>query len=246
MQFLNHFFDTSPKTSLITRAQGSAFAKDVANDFNPIHDEDSKRFCVPGDLLFAIALHKYGLYQNMSFEFLDMVKANSPLVYPEQLNDGIARIYYADSTSDSSDKSPKEALAITASGESMDHPDSVENVLRKYVAFSGQNFPYILMPLMEQHGVMINPARPLIIYQSMEFELTTLNFAKLEIKLESTHLDVNGKRGDAMLNFCFYDGGNEIGRGAKKLVLSGLRPYEASVMQALCDEYLSNAKKVSG
>ena len=36
-----------------TRKQASDFAKQVASDFNPIHDEDAKRFCVPGDLLFS-------------------------------------------------------------------------------------------------------------------------------------------------------------------------------------------------
>ena len=39
-----------------TRQQGSDFAKLVAHDFNPIHDPESKRFCVPGDLLFAVMI----------------------------------------------------------------------------------------------------------------------------------------------------------------------------------------------
>ncbi len=38
--------------------QASQFAKGVADDFNPIHDPDSRRFCVPGDLLFALVLSR--------------------------------------------------------------------------------------------------------------------------------------------------------------------------------------------
>ncbi len=35
----------------------------VVDDFNPIHDEDNKRFCVPGDLLFSVLLANVGLSQ---------------------------------------------------------------------------------------------------------------------------------------------------------------------------------------
>ena len=45
----------------------------MAGDFNHIHDEDSKRFCVPGDLLFAVLLSKEGISQKMRFEFSGMV-----------------------------------------------------------------------------------------------------------------------------------------------------------------------------
>ena len=36
----------------VSRQQASDFAKNIADDFNPIHDVQTKRFCVPGDLLF--------------------------------------------------------------------------------------------------------------------------------------------------------------------------------------------------
>ena len=47
-----------PKLSF-TRRQGSDFAKTVAGDFNPLHDVDAKRFCIPGDLLFAVIIRHY-------------------------------------------------------------------------------------------------------------------------------------------------------------------------------------------
>ena len=51
----------------------------------------------------------------------------------------------------------------------------IEQLVRSYVLFSGQNFPYILVPLMAEHNVMINPARPLAIYQSMSLHLDRLD-----------------------------------------------------------------------
>jgi len=59
------------------------FAKEVAHDFNPLHDVDAKRFCVPGDLLFSMALEKYGLSQNMHFNFSGMVGHDVLLNFPD-------------------------------------------------------------------------------------------------------------------------------------------------------------------
>ena len=56
--FLTPYFSTEDNQFQFTREQASHFAKKVAADFNPIHDEDNKRFCVPGDLLFAVLLQK--------------------------------------------------------------------------------------------------------------------------------------------------------------------------------------------
>ena len=66
-----------------TRQQASDFAKSVAGDFNPIHDIDSKRFCVPGDLLFSIIVHHYGLRQIMGISFSGMVGDDTTLILPE-------------------------------------------------------------------------------------------------------------------------------------------------------------------
>ena len=74
MQFLDSFYTRSGAHQYTVSAeQGSTFAKNIAGDFNPIHDAESKRFCVPGDLLFALALQEYGLHQRMDFQFLDLL-----------------------------------------------------------------------------------------------------------------------------------------------------------------------------
>ena len=59
----------------ISAEQASDFAKTVAGDFNPLHDPDNRRFCVPGDLLFTVLLQHYGINQRMQFRFSGMVGA---------------------------------------------------------------------------------------------------------------------------------------------------------------------------
>jgi len=229
MKFLNQYYQSNNDQELsISAEQGSAFAKQVAGDFNPIHDPGSRRFCVPGDLLFAIALDKYGLNSSMAFQFLNLVCADSVLNYPLVSEKQEVEVI---------NEKGKSVLGLQYSGQCTKDGDKLEQVLRQYVQFSGQNFPHILLPLMEQHNVMVNPVRPLVIYQSMSFEFSSLDFNELTIMLGETSLEVDGKRGDATLNFTFIGDGNVIGSGSKALVLSGLREYEKSTMEKMCADY---------
>ena len=54
--FLKQFYETHDNSIRIPAHQASTFAKEIAHDFNPLHDADAKRFCVPGDLLFSLVL----------------------------------------------------------------------------------------------------------------------------------------------------------------------------------------------
>lgn len=81
--FLDNFYNQNQLELTISAEQGSSFAKSISNDFNPIHDPDSKRFCVPGDLLFALVLQRYGLSQNMTFNFAGMVGGDTGLLFPQ-------------------------------------------------------------------------------------------------------------------------------------------------------------------
>ena len=91
---------------------------------------------------------------------------------------------------------------------------------------------------MAKNNVMINPQRPLIIYQSMSLELDCLNFQNPSLKITKTNLTVEGKRGDGELHFTFHDGDKTIGRGVKNLILSGLRPYQQTAVDEMVSEYL--------
>jgi hypothetical protein len=225
--FLDQFHTQTPNGIVFSAEQGSLFAKTVAGDFNVIHDPESKRFCVPGDLLFAMVLSKYGLSTHMHFDFQGMVGRDVELVYPEIPSDEFSITNAAG----------KPFMSVSRSGEINTNANIIEQLIREYVAFSGQNFPHILMPLMEKHNVIINPARPLVIYESMTLELNSAQLSNPTLGLNGSELEVNGKRGDVKLHFVVKDNDVEIGRGYKKLVLSGLREYDKDTAQNLIDLY---------
>ncbi|NEV61241.1 DUF3581 family protein [Thiorhodococcus minor] len=224
--FLDLFHTAEGEALRISASQGSAFAKQIAGDFNPIHDATNPRFCVPGDLLFALVLGKFGVASRMAFRFTGMVAADAAL-----------RIVETDSGLVVESADGKPCLEVERAGAVNPDPGLTESLLRRYVAFSGQNFPHILVPLMEQQGVMINPDRPLVIYDRMSFELDRLDYPDLEVALESTELEVKGKRGEVRLEFSLTADGQAVGRGAKTLILSGLRAYDAAALQGLVDRY---------
>ena len=227
--FLDSFYNQNDSQLTISAEQGSRFAKAVSNDFNPIHDADSKRFCVPGDLLFAIALQRYGLSQEMTFNFSGMVSADVGLLFPEapgdefEILDGRGTCY----------------LQVERSTEAAFDQSMIEQLVRSYVLFSGQNFPYILVPLMAEQNVMINPARPLAIYQSMSLHLDRLNLAQPSVELAETQMIVDGKRGDVELQFRLMDGEDVAGYGVKKIILSGLREYQQTAVDEMIADYKS-------
>ena len=45
--FLRGFYSIHEGNISIVAEQASMFAKEVAHDFNPLHDVDAKHFCVP-------------------------------------------------------------------------------------------------------------------------------------------------------------------------------------------------------
>lgn len=224
---LHSYFQKTDNRIEVSRQQASDFAKQVAGDFNPIHDIDAKRFCVPGDLLFSLVLNQYGLSKKMQFRFSDMVGGQIPLHFSPS-DDGELCIH---------DDKGKCYLRVNREGDSSREEPLVSNLTKNYVAFSGHTFPHVLVPLMAKHNVMINPERPLIIYESMGIDLHTLAISNPQLELVDAQLSVNGKRGDVLLKFRFVENGKEIGCGRKTMVLSGLRPYEQQVMDAVVDLY---------
>ena len=227
--FLNQFYSKSNDKIQISAQQASIFAKEIAGDFNPIHDPDAKRFCVPGDLLFALVLDKYGLSQKMCFTFSGMIGHGVHLNFPET----------TDNKFDVSDDNGKSYLQVERGGESVNDKLLIDNFIQNYVAFSGPNFPHVLVPLMAEHNVMINTERPLVIYESMSFEFEHMQFTAPELEPAETTLDVNGKRGDARLHFQVKANDEIVGTGFKKLIISGMREYDHDVIQNFTDNYLA-------
>ena len=219
-----------------TRQQASDFAKKVAGDFNPIHDVNSTRFCVPGDLLFAVIIRHYGLRQVMSFSFSGMVSDDDTLILPE-VNAREISIY---------DENDKKYLDISTDGAHSRDPELIEDLTRKYVEFSGHTFPHVLVPLMKQNNVMINTERPLVIYDHMRISLDTLDIKSVDLELTENLFRLYGKRGDVALNYNLVSNGKTIGKGQKKMVLSGLREFDQARIDELVDSYTENRLRYAG
>lgn len=229
--FLENYCSVVNNQVIFTRQQGSDFAKKIADDFNPLHDIDAKRFCVPGDLLFSLILEKVGLHQEMSFTFSGMVSDNIALNIPETIKND-AKV---------TDSNDKEYMNIHVDGDVNNNKAAIESLTRSYVEFSGHTFPHILVALMKEHQVMINPARPMIMYENMSIHLDELNFEQIELNLSDTTLKIEGKRGTACLSFDLKSDGKIIGHGKKFMLLSGLRPYCQETIDTIVSDY--NQKK---
>jgi len=224
---LEKYYNLEGSKLSFTRQQASDFAKSVAGDFNSIHDFESKRFCVPGDLLFSVIIHHYGLRQTMGFSFSGMVSDDVTLILPE-INAREISIY---------DENDKKYLDVSSNGAHSQNPDLIGSLTRNYVEFSGHTFPHVLVPLMKENNAMINTERPLIIYDHMRISLDTLDIDSVELSLNDSIFRLYGKRGDVALNYDLCCNGEQVGKGQKKMVLSGLREYDQDSIDELTDLY---------
>jgi len=207
--------------------RASAFAKEIAGDFNPLHDPDNKRFCVPGDLLFSVLVHQYGLHGSISVQFAGMLDGTSSVTLPAELS-GSTHIQ---------DARDRDVLVVECSGETTTNLAFISELSEQYVKFSGETFPGVLQPLMQQHNVMINPTRPLVIYQSMQLSMDKLEGGNLLLEMTEATLSVEGKKGTVELGFKLNAGSDCIGTGCKSMVLGGLREYDAAAMKTVVDNY---------
>ncbi|WP_413112835.1 DUF3581 family protein [Thaumasiovibrio sp. DFM-14] len=231
--FLRPYYTQQGNDWQFTRQEASNFAKHIAGDFNPIHDEDAKRFCVPGDLLFAMVLSHHGLHSKMKFSFSGMVTEKQQL---HIRNEDSQKLFLED-------REGKAYLDVQYEGEVTQSVEQIEQVTKQYVRFSGMNFPHIMVPLMRSAKAMINPDRPLVIYESMEVEFITLDFTSTEVELTQSDIQVDGRRGCVVLGFRFTENGKEVGHGKKVLRMSGLKPFCEQAVSDLVDEF--NRRKSS-
>ena len=228
MNLSDYFFETDTGSFRFTRENGSQFAKNVAGDFNPLHDTDAKKFCIPGDLLFALSLAKLGVSKEMQFSFKGMIREDMTLHFDMIDEDNVQVV----------DSEDKEYLSIAREGDHSDSLDLANNLARSYVAFSGLTFPHILVPLMAEKNAMINSTRPLVIYQSMSIKLDTFDFVNATLEEVENCFNVEGKRGSTRLKFNFKDEqGKVVGQGEKIMTLSGLRDFDEDLMNALVVDY---------
>jgi hypothetical protein len=222
---LTPYYQQDAEFVTITREQGSQFAKKVADDFNPLHDADAKKFCVPGDLLFSLVLSRYGVSENMYFKFEGMVDETSQLVFPE------AAEAFSVTSND------KVMLSVKRDGEASQCPTLIESLTKNYVAFSGTTFPHMIVPVMGEKEVMINPARPMVIYESMAIHFDDINVKSVELETDTPEFEYEGKRGKIILKFNFISEGKKVGRGEKHMLVSGIKAYDQQEIDDLIAYY---------
>jgi hypothetical protein len=231
--FLEPYFNQNEQGVSFTREQASDFAKDIANDFNPIHDADAKRFCVPGDLLFSLILTKFGLSESTNIRFSGMVSDTSVLQFNK---DDLGDIQVIGA-------SEKVYVEGSMSGTPCEDIDKITQVIKAYVAFSGDSFPGVLVPLWKKHDLMINTERPLVMYDSMELNINDFDFDQIELVHSGSELDVDGKRGKAKLSFDIKSADKLIGHGKKIMTMSSLRQYEQDKIDALVEYHIGLKSK---
>jgi hypothetical protein len=222
------FYSVQDGRIVISAPQASYFAKEIAGDFNPIHDPDARRFCVPGDQLFTIVVSRFGRSEKMTFKFRNLLGAEVPLEFRESENGEAINVV---------DEAGKVYLEVTRKGAVTRDEKVIEEFSRCYVAASGKNFPHTLKPLMESHGVMFNPDRPMVMYESMSLALTQLENSHPDLELNNADLEVAGKRGNVTLEYHLQSSGKNVGEVSKRLVLGGLREYCPEAMAGIIEEF---------
>jgi len=224
--FTRDYYSRKGDAYCFSKQQGSDFAKGIAGDFNPLHDVDNSRFCIPGDLLFSVILSKYGISRKMSFDFQGMVSGGMPVEFIASEHAIVAQ-----------NERQKSLLEVHREGEIAQDPVFIEGLIRAYVAFSGKTFPHVIIELMKQENAMINTRRPMVIYDQMSLSFDRFSQHAPEVHLNHCDFVVNGKRGIVTMNFDLRAEEQSIGAGEKKIIMSGLRPYQQDEIDHLVDTY---------
>jgi len=222
---LSPFYQQHADYVSISREQGCRFAKCISDDFNPLHDKDAKKFCVPGDLLFSLVLERYGISEKMEFSFAGMVDEKTKLHFPEGDDE-------FDITNDD-----KVILKVKREGKTSQCKTLISSLIKNYVEFSGTTFPHLIIPLMQQQGVMINPARPMVIYESMFINLDSVDISAPTLEFAGSNFNYEGKRGKINLFFNLIENGVKVGSGEKHMVVSGIREFCQAAVDELTNVY---------
>jgi len=224
--FIDDYYDEAEGRLRFSRKQGSDFAKSIASDFNPLHDIDNRRFCIPGDLLFSVLLARYGVSEHLSCKFTDRVPADIELLLPEPSSE----VHLCDAQG-------REYLQVFRSGAESFDTTFIETLSRRYVEFSGYTFPHVLEPLLAEKDVMINLSRPMVMYAGMSIDLDSLDICDPVLRSARSELEVEGRRGQATIGFDILENDEIVGRGRKHILVGGLREYEPGAMAATIAEY---------
>jgi hypothetical protein len=225
--WLDDFYNADSDQLWVTADQGSRFAKEIAGDHNPLHDAESSRFCVPGDLLFALIVRRYGLARHFSLSFRGMLRAGTRLSFPSQPAQAFTI----------ADENDRDTVEVQYDRPVTTDPAALLALIEAYVASSGETFPDRLGPLLAEAGVMFNPQRPFLVYDGMALDIQRAPGTDVRVTPADASLAVNGKRADVQFDYRIADGDGALGEASKRMVVSGLRPYDAEAMTAVIAAY---------
>jgi len=225
--WLDDFHNGDGNQRWVTADQGSRFAKEIAGDHNPLHDPDSPRFCVPGDLLFALIVRRYGLARHFALTFRGMLRADTRLTFPSQPAPAFII----------ADENGRDTVAVNHDQPVPSDPAAQLALIEAYVACSGETFPDRLGPLLAEAGVMFNPQRPFLVYDSMALEIERAPGTDVQVTPLDASLTVNGKRAAVQFDYRISDADGALGEASKRMVVSGLRAYDADAMAAVIAAY---------
>ena len=71
----------------------------------------------------------------------------------------------------------------------------------------------------------------------MRISLDRLDIDSVDLTLSESLFRLYGKRGDVALNYDLSCNGERVGRGQKKMVLSGLREFDQAKIDELVETY---------
>ena len=128
-------------------------------------------------------------------------------------------------------------LSVKRDGETSQCSSLIESLTKNYVAFSGTTFPHMIVPVMGEKEVMINPARPMVIYESMAIHFDDINVKSVELETDTPEFEYEGKRGKIILKFNFISEGKKVGRGEKHMLVSGIKAYDQQAIDDLIAYY---------
>ena len=224
--FVDQYYTCHEENFYFPKHKSSAFAKQIAKDFNPLHDVKNRRFCVPGDLIFSAILSKFGANKEMTFDFKRMIN-------------GIEALNVVSSNESISVKNiqNEEMISIHRGGEITHDKVFINGFIRSYVEFSGKMFPEVILNAMKKSGVMPSLKRPLIIYVKMSFSLNVFSSNRPQVMLRETVFEKLGRKGVMSLYFDVWVNGEIIGFGEKKIFIGSVCPCDPSALQVYINSY---------
>ena len=194
----------------------SKFAKEICNDFNPIHSNKKSKPIVPGDLFVVLFLLSNGLYKRTIIEF-------KKISYPIQ-----KFIITKSSILNSKNES---VVNFTLKDDIVADSNSIflSGFLREFCKISGTIFAQELEPIFIKYRKMPNPQKPRMLYESTQInldkEIINLKVDFVQIKFLEPNVIILENQATVNFQILVLQSGRTIGLITKTLFCTNLEEY---------------------